>query len=196
MKHYLIKSAVPAILGLALIGCSTTGKQANSYESQAKSVPPTKVPAGMNTKSMQNYYPIPSTASQATGTNPSIVPPGSQAVQQSPASQAPAQSKAATMSGNSLVINNSYDQAWGKVGSALQSSGYKILQQDKGLGAYYVLDTAGSGGTLKVNTPIYQVHLKSAGNVTEVNVYNDQNQAAPGAVSGRILSAIKQNAGN
>lgn len=205
-----IKQLSILLLALGLAGCAAMEQESNEQNNaylRAKSVPPpTKMPQGLKTTNAQNYYPVPP-AQQGTATQrPSTMPPGNGSTaapqQQSPAVAQAQQSAAqkvasaapavAASSTSSLVLNMNSSAAWGKVGNALQASGYKVMQQDRSMGSYYVLDLAGTGGVLKTNTPIYQVHIKPSGNNSTVTLLNDKNQSASPVVSSRILGAVKK----
>ena len=204
-----IKQLSLIVLSIALASCASTATQTESapqsntkqpaYVKEAKSVSPTQLPSGMSARNMQNYYPIPPVSLGPTATPP-LTPPGSQAAQNQallaangPAAPAPSNViNQSASSSSSLVLNLDYQKAWGKVGQALHSAKYQVLQQDRTIGAFYVLDTASSGGQLKTTTPIYQVHLSASGGSTSVTILNDKNQPADSAVAGRIIGAVRQ----
>lgn len=202
-------------VSLALTGCATVEKKLSVpggdtspvYVKKAKTIPETKVPGDMSSANMQSYYPIPPVTEGGMDKIPSTLPPGSQAAQQAEQKQAQQEQRAtahmaatqassnqvvsSSSSNTALVLNLSYPQAWTRVGQGLNGSGYQILQQDRSLGAYYVLDVAGSGGKLKTDTPIYQVRLRSSGNSTTVTLSDSKNQPASPAVASRILHALR-----
>jgi uncharacterized lipoprotein len=68
------------------------------------------------------------------------------------------------------AVSLNYSQAWVKVGHILQASNYKIVEKDNAVGTYYVIDTKATGGKVKKDMPIYQVHLNASGNSTVVSV--------------------------
>ena len=200
-----LKEILLITMTTSLVACSTMSsdsKQQNDYLKQAKTVAPTKVPANLDASGMQPYYPIPP-VTMGPLQQPqsfSIVPPGSRLAQsQMPLSDAkpalaPARTSAVVASSNNtLVLNLPYQQAWSQTGKALQASGYKVMQQDKSMGAYFVLDLAGTGGQLKANTPIYQVHVKPTGNATSITLFDDKGNPADAAVGSRILGALRKN---
>lgn len=91
-----------------------------------------------------------------------------------------------------LSVNAPYQQAWEQTKKALPQAGYPIMEQDTGSGTYYVLDKISSGGVIKRDTPIYQLHLKKTpDNKTVIMVNNAQNQAANPDVAARILNSLK-----
>ncbi|HVV69285.1 MAG TPA: hypothetical protein VHE99_09700 [Gammaproteobacteria bacterium] len=185
-----------------------------SKEVSVSSVNPVRVPSNLSSSNIQNSYQVPETPTPgSTGEqqNTTLAPPGSNLAQatsattqpqstQPAAAPAPAPApavsvpaKPAGVTGNSLTLNVGYDQAWSKVGKGLPSAGYPVMEQDNSSGTYYVLDKVSSGGVIKRDTPIYQVHLEKQGaKATTVTVVNPQNQqAAPSGVTSRILSALK-----
>ena len=193
----VIKVLAITATSLGLFSCAAFHREAavgsDAYLKKSQTIPATQIPKTVASNvPMQTYYPIPPVSMAPVMQPPSTVPPGSQ--QPMPLQTATVQQNSviAAFSSTALVLNMNYSQAWPAVGKALRGSGYKVMQQDNSLGAYFVLDLAGTGGKLKSDTPIYQVHLKSLGNTTSVTVMNAQNQPADPGVSGRILGALKR----
>lgn len=184
------------IITILLAGCSSFSKQSNYMN--AKNLPPTRVPRAMVLGPQQTFYPIPPVSMAPMAGNPSLLPPGSRSAQIQAQKQmmtqanAPARTSAVIASSStSLVLNLNYDQAWNDVGRALKSSGNKVMQQDKSMGAYYILDLAGTGGQLKTTTPIYRVSIKSVGNNMNVTLLDANNNLVNPSVSSRILGRLK-----
>lgn len=155
------------------------------------------MPQNMATNEMQDYYEVPETAPSAVDAQPSLAPPGSSLAQRQSQPQVPDQNQSkpgqpvmlsqqdkirsaenAKIQGHtfyqpastSTTVGMNFSQAWVKVGHVLQASNYKIVEKDNVLGTYYVVDMHGTGGKLKKDMPIYQVHLKAAGRSTQVSV--------------------------
>lgn len=186
-----------------LASCASSGNKPNydvntAYKTANSSVDEMNVPTSMDGQKIQNDYPVPPVSSNAGDI--SLIPPGSNissdtkktSVQQQAAPTAPAPSTA-SIQGNSLTVNKSMQQAWPKTGQVLKSSGYSIVEQDASMSTYYIADKASSGGSLKKDTPIYQVHLQPTNDGTSIMVLNAQNQPANSAVSNRILGTLKNN---
>lgn len=193
------------IFGLLAViaGCATVSRQTNhdrDYLKQTRSVAPTRVPPGLSAAGAQSYYPIPpitlGPVKNVVPLQPSILPPGSEAATQqaqkfnNPPAPAPASIVTASSS-TSLVLGTDYNHSWDKVGQGLRASGYKVMQQDKSVGGFFIVNEAETGGQLTANTPIYQVHLTPSGNSTTVTILNDKNQPASPAVSSRVLGALR-----
>ena len=83
-------------------------------------------------------------------------------------------------------------QVWDKVGKALRSTPYQVLDQDVSMGSYYVLDAPSTGNKVTKATPIYRVYLKPIGDKTEILLFNQHNQPAIREVAKRIIAAIQQ----
>lgn len=196
----VIKVLAITVTSIGLFSCAAVHREAavgsNTYLKKSQTIPATQIPKSVASNvPMQTYYPIPPVSMAPLAQAPSTVPPGlPMQPQPTPVASAaqPQNPVVAASSSTALVLNMSYNQAWSAVGKALRSSGYKVMQQDNSLGAYFVLDLAGTGGKLQTGTPIYQVHLKNLGDTTSVNVLDDKNQPADPAVSGRILGALKR----
>jgi uncharacterized lipoprotein len=91
-----------------------------------------------------------------------------------------------------LSINLPYQQVWTQTKKALPQAGYPIMEQDNTLGTYYILDKVSTGGVIKRDTPIYQLHLKKTNdNKTVITLSNAQNQAASTSVAERVLNTLK-----
>jgi uncharacterized lipoprotein len=204
----VIKIVAISVTTLGLFSCAEVHREAaigsNTYLTKSQSIPATQIPktVASNNVPMQTFYPIPPVSMAPMAQTPSTVPPGLpvQAETAAPVATVQAQQQPETQqasavlasSSTALVLNMGYNQAWSAVGKALHSTGYKVMQQDNGLGAYFVLDEADSGGKLQTTTPIYQVHLKNLNSTTSVTVLDDKNQPANPAVSARILGALKR----
>jgi len=90
-----------------------------------------------------------------------------------------------------LSLSLPYQQVWAQAKKALPQAGYPIMEQDNTSGTYYILDKAGTGGVIKRDTPIYQLHIQKNGDKTIITLNNAQNQPAAANVSDRILGALK-----
>ncbi len=132
--------------------------------------------------------PIDNNAQQTTQLSTSMPATAQPTQQPVRVAQAPAR---VTSSGPGISTNLSYAQAWEKVGKALPAAGYPVMEQDSSSGTYYVLDKSSTGGTIKRDTPIYQVRIQRQGNTSSINVLNAQNQPADAGVSSRILGSLK-----
>lgn len=191
------------IIGLFIVifileGCAS---EQNAYL-HAKYLPPTKVPQGLRTiNPAQTYYPIPP-VSMGPMIHPqqfSLLPPGSQSAQSQAAKIAAAQASApphvspvVASSSTSLALNMTYDASWAQVGRALRAAGIRVMQQDKSMGAYYILDLAATGGHISTTTPIYRVNLKTVGNNTTITLLDANNNSVSPGVSSRIFGRLKQ----
>lgn len=181
-----------------LSACATVRKMDtddNDYLKQSKTVASTKLPSNLS-MSESSYYPIPP-LTMGPMQQSNIAPPGSQLMQRQPqqavATPASRASAVIASSSNALVLNIPFAQAWKQVGKALAASGYKVMQQDQGIGTYFILDLASTDGQLKANTPIYQLHLKPSGGTTSVTLFDDQGHPANVSVASRIMNALKRN---
>lgn len=106
----------------------------------------------------------------------------------------PANSAAKPAAGSKvdLLVKLPYNQAWAQVGKSLPTTGYPVMEQDNFSGTYYILDKVGSGGSLKRDTAIYQIHLEKQGDkATAVTLLDQQNRPADSKTATRILGALK-----
>ncbi|MBA2655178.1 MAG: hypothetical protein H0U71_08980 [Gammaproteobacteria bacterium] len=177
-----------AILGLS--ACSTIGDRDGFLKDESKSYTKEKpvdrtvvIPQNLSSNNVQDYYEVPQAAPDAANIQPPLIPPGSAVPQ--PKSQplimsqqdrirnaesAKIQGHTNPTANGSKPVGVNFSQAWVKVGHVLQAAKYKIVERDNTLGTYYVVDTTGTGGKVKKDMPIYQVHLKPSGQGTVVSV--------------------------
>jgi len=198
-----VKVALFAVIG-SLVACSTPSPQNIANESAPpklskqvvnNSVAPVAIREGQDATNQDSTYVVPTVPNQQTTEQASIAPPGSNLAQMA-APQKTVATPAKTVSSNrggSVTLKTSYAQAWDKLGKTLPAAGYPVMEQDSGSGTYYILDKVSSGGVIKRDTPIYQVHLEKSGNGTQITVLNSQNQPADGDAAGRILSVVQKN---
>jgi uncharacterized lipoprotein len=131
---------------------------------------------------VQDFYEVPE-SNAPEGPTPPMTPPGSHLDQARPQTNQMSQqdrirnAESAKIQGHTNPTANgprpvgiNFSQAWVKVGHILQAASYKIVEKDNSLGTYYVIDTSKTGGKVKKDMPIYQVHLKPSGNGTTVSV--------------------------
>lgn len=175
-------------LALGLSACTTVSDRFGFFKDESKSYrkvteaeQPMVIPQNLSASGMQNYYEVPGEDAGQPNEEPSLLPPGSSLRENKPAileakirNAENAKIQGHTTMGQSsnrpLSSNLNFNQTWSKVGSILQSANYKIVEQDNALGTYFVIDTRNSGGKVKKDMPIYQVHVKAAGNAARVSV--------------------------
>ncbi len=182
----------------------------------AESVPPLNVPVVTGDNTAQNNYTVaPAETNAAAPSAASLAPPGSNLEQASNpqpvvataanpataqpaavgnAAQNPAPAASTSSSGRvALAVNMNYGQTWSQLKKVLPTAGYPVMEEDNFSGTYYILDKVSSNGSIKRDTPIYQLHLEKRGDkTTVVTVLNNQNQPADSAVATRILTAVKK----
>lgn len=150
----------------------------------------------------ESYYAIPESSSTTTDSPVSLAPPGSSLQQMSQSQPAPVESQTNEMaakpmtkvvrSETGITTSLSYAKTWEKVGKALPSIGYPIMEQDSASGTYAVLDKSSTGGLIKRDTPLYQVRVQHDGQGSRITVLNAQNQPVASSVSSKILDGLKQ----
>jgi len=181
-----------SLISLVVLGLSacTTVREYGFFKDETQSyrkVRPVEstvvIPQNLSSKNVQDYYEVPQPAAEAGSGEPPLTPPGSQIAQPSARPSGMSQidrirnAESAKIQGHTSPAANApkpvgvqFPQAWVKVGHILQAANYKVVEKDNSLGTYYVVDTTGTGGKVKKDAPIYQVHLKAAGNGTLVTV--------------------------
>jgi outer membrane protein assembly factor BamC len=105
-----------------------------------------------------------------------------------------------------LTINESFDRAWRRVGVALDSGGFSVVDRDRSAGDYFVryLDTdtgvrpedpnifSRMFGAKAATAPQYRVHLSNSGSQTQVTVLDSNGARVTGATAQRMLGVLKE----
>jgi uncharacterized lipoprotein len=208
MRYFKMMSL--AVITVSLTACTSLSNHHFFHSSEAgykkadAIVAPTQVPTDLSAVKITNKHSVPAINNNQSQTSVSLIPPGSnlqqyekkkvvQAVKNEPtAPAAQVQSPAAVITANGLVVQQSYPQVWDKTGKLLSHAGYPIMDKDNGLGNYYIVDKISTGGVLKQNTPIYQIHLERTGqNNTTITLLNSQNKSADTETTNRILGVLR-----
>lgn len=196
MKKNTLFLLITAI-SFSLFACNTVRSHDNDYLKDDASVKPLQLPPDM-IKGHETGYNIPPLENYM---KPSLVPPNSALVQAEP--ETPSQYNPINQinrflpkpmvhaSAQVLVLQYNLKRSWPKVGNALKTVGYRILDQDQSTHSYYILDKLGKGKALNQLETVYRVYLQKQGTSTLVSVLTDNNQPAPKTVATQILGNIK-----
>lgn len=180
------------VLGLGLVGCADHDKD---YIQQSNTIAPMTTTAGTGMKVGENYYPVPGKPNINQSTPPSLIPPGSHLQETSTETKntTRAQLKTTDSGVEALVISGNLTTAWNQVNKALPSTPYRLLDQDRSMSSFYILDLPSTNNQLTRGTPIYRLYLQSAGdNVTQVTVLDQKNKPLSPDLQHQILSALQQ----
>ncbi|SSW65113.1 outer membrane protein assembly factor BamC [Achromobacter agilis] len=128
-------------------------------------------------------------------------------VQQAEAApQKPAVQQDVRAQGASLIVGESFDRAWRRVGVALDGGGFAVDDRDRSSGDYFVryvdTDTGEKieqpgffsrmfSGDKKAEAPQYRIHLAAAGDQTTVTVLDANGTRDNSATAQRLLSVLK-----
>jgi outer membrane protein assembly factor BamC len=128
-------------------------------------------------------------------------------VQQAEAApQKPAIEQDVRSQGTSLVVGESFDRAWRRVGVALDGGGFAVDDRDRSAGDYFVryvdTDTGEKieqpgffsrmfSGDKKAEAPQYRIHLAATGDQTTVTVLDANGARDNSATAQRLLSVLK-----
>lgn len=188
------------ILAFLFSACSGKGPGMHSddYIKQSQSVRPIVVPAGVTSPMQKAYYRVPALSRQAENAPMSLLPPGSRVSRYRNVVKVNVQGKKRVfvrLSKHSkrLVLSTNSKNAWPMVGRALQKAHYQVLDQDKGMGTYYVLDTGKTSHKITQSTPIYRLVLKRNGKKSSLSILNQKDKPADADIAIRILTDIKKN---
>lgn len=191
------------LTSVALIaGCANPDQ---AYVQKSHQVKPLQMPAGVNLKNEQNYYPLPSTAKSAAAvTPPPLTPPGCN-LQRFEKKHPPKNVSAANASAISiakwsqskagepiLVLLEKQNKAWDSVGKALNATGYQILDRDPSMSSYYILDTKSTGNQITEKTPIYRVYVKADKETSKIILLSEKNKSVSAGVAKQILQSLEQ----
>ena len=128
-------------------------------------------------------------------------------VQQAEASpQRPAVQQDVRAQGASLIVSESFDRAWRRVGVALDGGGFAVDDRDRSSGDYFVryvdTDTGEKmeqpgffsrmfSGDKKAQAPQYRIHLVGNGEQTTVSVLDANGTPDSSPTAQRLLSVLK-----
>jgi outer membrane protein assembly factor BamC len=128
-------------------------------------------------------------------------------VQQAEAApQKPAVQQDVRAQGASLIVSESFDRAWRRVGVALDGGGFAVEDRDRSAGDYFVryvdtdtgekIDQPGFfsrmfSGDKKAQAPQYRIHLAANGDQTTVTVLDANGTPDSSATAQRLLSVLK-----
>ncbi|SIT28200.1 outer membrane protein assembly factor BamC [Achromobacter sp. MFA1 R4] len=128
-------------------------------------------------------------------------------VQQAEASpQKPAVQQVVRAQGATLIISESFDRAWRRVGVALDGGGFAVEDRDRSAGDYFVryvdTDTGEKmeqpgffsrmfSGDKQAQAPQYRIHLTGSGDQTTVTVLDANGAPDNTATAQRLLSVLK-----
>lgn len=128
-------------------------------------------------------------------------------VQQAEASpQRPAVQQDVRAQGASLIVSESFDRAWRRVGVALDGGGFAVEDRDRSAGDYFVryrdTDTGEKmeqpgffsrmfSGDKKAQAPQYRIHLVGNGEQTTVSVLDTNGTPDNSPTAQRLLSVLK-----
>ncbi|CAM4294410.1 outer membrane protein assembly factor BamC [Bordetella muralis] len=108
--------------------------------------------------------------------------------------------------GAMLVVDESFDRAWRRVGVALDSGGFAVDDRDRSAGEYFVryvdTDTGAQqsepgffsrmfSGDKQTQAAQYRIHLTEVGGQTQVTVLNASGQRDNSATAQRLLGVLK-----
>lgn len=187
------------VLSMMLGGCTWVSQKIhqhdNDYVKQSQSVATTKIPAGVKTEKMTPYYPVPAESKVVPQSEPSIVPPGSHLSDYKKTSLQ--QARLVTLAGGqeAVLLAEPKAKAWVKMAQALKTAGYTVLDQDQGMGAYFVLDKAQTDNKVSKKTPIVRINLAQKPQATEVTVTAQDNKPLALEVDHRIMRALVKQLG-
>ncbi len=205
-----LKVLISLVLCVLLAACSSAPSNRNVAK-QAETIPPIVVPHGAHAPKLHAYFKVPAVPSKITHAGTvTLLPPGSQRWykrskstisktkhQQSKRSHVKQQTQkkiswARLPNGTSglIIAQSKRGQAWTRVGRALHQSSYQILDQDSGMGTYYILDTKKTGNKVTDKTPIYHLLVKQVGDHSEVLLTNQHNKPLDSKVTHRVLATL------
>lgn len=120
--------------------------------------------------------------------------------------QSPALQQDVRADGAMLVVNESFDRAWRRVGVALDSGGFTVDDRDRSAGDYFVryvdTDTGAKqeqpgffgrlfGGDERAQAAQYRIHLTEVGGQTQVTVLDANGQRDNSTTAQRLLGVLK-----
>lgn len=169
-----------------LTACGMFPNHEDDYKTQDGSIRPIN---SVDSK-FESYYPVSGKDTKEQLGPVDLIPPGS-LVEEYQHEKEKHPPLSVTQQGDQLITNRSDAQAWEQVGKALQTSGYRVLQQDSNENVYDILDTVSTEGVVKRDTPIYRVQMQPSNSGGRIHVLTEQGTLAPSIISDRILGDLK-----
>ncbi len=208
MRYYV--SIVVVFSFILLMSCSPFSlKNKKNYET----LPDLKVPHALQLQDTDPYYPVGKRVEDISGNAlpaPSLVPPGSLMQQKIQSSALADASRSQTTRHGahsiallqasvgdgpvSLQVSKGLSATWKAMDRALEKTGYQVLDKDRSIHTYYILDIKNPDDELTPQTPIYEIYLQSYGAYTTVMLCKNNkcgSHAIPLAIQRRILTTIK-----
>lgn len=193
------KARLIILLSGVLAGCSVLqekviGDHTKDYQKQSQTIPDVKPEVASDKKVVtegeySDFYPVSTTENVNHDIDQaSLAPPESKIAHSSDASVAVATPPVNT----TLNLLVSSKKAWEMVGSAIQKAGYEVLDQDKVLQVYYVLDTSKTAGKINSGSPIYQIQLMDQGAGSQVMLLDEQNKPLATNDGTKVLTSLRQ----
>ena len=193
--HRINKLIALSAISMAMAGCSATSRLVHRHDSDYlkydKTDQPLKVPAGTSRKKINNFFPVPGSAPKET-TAPSLVPPGTDFSKYTSSANSIKPGLVVLKNGkDALLLDMPKAKAWKALATALPKSGYPVLDHDKAMGAYFILDPAQTGGKTTKKTPIYLLRVYSSHAKTIVTVMTHDNTPLNTSLTQHILKNVQ-----
>lgn len=182
----LVKWGFVASMGLFLAGCSGTFSGSNNaYLKDGGSTAKTQNTSTVKLKQEKQYLPSDDALVSPHYQAPSMAPPGQNLSANSRVMLTGPQNTA-------LAIKASVPSVWTHVATALKRTPYSIMDKDETLHSYFIVDKVRTGGSIKRESPIYQLTLSTAHGVTELHLLDAKNADVDPVVANRIMRAIQR----
>lgn len=187
-----IKSLLAVTLVISLVGCAN---HSQDYVEQSGSVSSVAPAGDVKMKTGKNFYVVPGNPDVSGDVKPSLIPPGShiepKAEKNSKAVVNVAQWSETTEGQPALILAETGDAAWKNVGRAIKKTPYRVLDKDRSMGSYYIVDSKSTDNKITKATPIYRLYLKKTGQSTQILLLDQHNHPAKSDVVKRILGALQ-----
>jgi len=179
-----------------LMGCDHVPfhSKSHSYLDESKAISSTGSVRGAQLKGARQYYPVPPIKNMTLAKQrPSIVPPGSdlQRFAKKKTSTISQLAKLENQNNKTFVaVNENINKAWKDVPVALSNTPYHVLDEDRSLSSFFVLDTPTTNNEITEKTPIYRLVLVPNGVETVVKLESRDNKPVSPEVKNRILTSL------
>lgn len=191
---------------LILVIASLTGCKGNFIKEhqteylRSRSSPPLQVPPGMNRADINTDYVVPPLVNQQGQQPVSLAPPASSAekvtsgeVPVKALEEKPQQkTKVNTADNPTLSLTQTTAQTWSAIGDGLKDASYGIVNENKKSGVYYLVDIPATGGRLKRDTPIYQLHLRDTDSGAVASITDNEGKLIDPTIAQRILTDLNK----
>lgn len=193
MKKFFPSAVLLLLLAGLLNGCQNNPLTTPKNNRDSGNLPTVAMAHGL-VKNSQPLYPVPPipVPNSPGSSDLELLPPGNLTAQLDKhitAGHNPSAHAELNQNGLQMAMNST--DTWVALRSALQKEKYRVLDEDRNMMAYYILDTDSTHGKITHSTPVYRMQIHSKGTTSNVELYDEKNHSVAPVIAQRILSRLQ-----